>query len=315
MRPHRDSRATIREPVAVSHLPDSDQFSNDSLGLYLREIGRYPLLSAEEEVFLAQNIEEGTEAADHLALRQLTQEEALPLIEAGALARERLATSNLRLVVMLARRYGSHELPLLDIIQLGNVGLLNAVDRFDWRRGFRFSTHAAWWIRQAIGVGVEQTARVIRLPRQAREDLAKLRHELHRNEDEVDLATAAQKSGITAQRARTLLNYSDASVSIDHVPDDGRSLAEFLADVTADDPADSATTAMENRELRELFLNTLSARQREVLALRFGLNGGHPLTRRDIGRRVGLSHERVRQIETEAIEVLRLAATGLQAPL
>jgi RNA polymerase primary sigma factor len=261
-------------------------YTADALGTYLREIGRHPLLTAAEEVTLAKLIEKGDEAAT-----------------------VRMVCSNLRLVVSIARRYRSTGIPLLDLIQEGNLGLLRAVEKFDWRKGFKFSTYATWWIRQAIQRGIADRGRTVRLPVHIHEQLVRLRRErrdleatLGREATPDELARAA---GMPATRVLQLLGAGLAPLSLETpVGDSGEST---IGDFVSDDKEALFTDVMRSvgRQELERALSTLPERERMILALRFGMTGEEPMTLERIGERFGLTRERIRQLEAKALAKLR----------
>jgi len=261
-------------------------YTADALGTYLREIGRHPLLMAADEVALAKLIEKGDEAAT-----------------------VRMVCSNLRLVVSIARRYRSTGIPLLDLIQEGNLGLLRAVEKFDWRKGFKFSTYATWWIRQAIQRGIADRGRTVRLPVHIHEQLVRLRRE--RRELEATLGREAtpdelaRAAGMPATRVLQLLGAGLAPLSLETpVGDSGDStIGDFVSD--AKDELFSDVMRTVGRLELERALSTLPERERMILALRFGLTGEEPMTLERIGERFGLTRERIRQLEAKALAKLR----------
>jgi len=258
----------------------------DSLGLFLGEIGRYPLLTAAEEVELAKRVERGDLAA-----------------------KNRMITSNLRLVVSVARRYQGHGLPLGDLIQEGIIGLVRAVEKFDWRKGFKFSTYAVWWIRQAVQRAVANQSRTIRIPvhvnerRQklfrARRDLV-MKHGREPTEEEL-----AEMSGLPLDHVRDALAAPEAAAILDQPLGDegGASLGDLYA---AEQPApEEEADELLRREAVRQAVAGLPDRERAVIELRFGLgDAGGPVSLEEIGRRLGITRERVRQIETEALNRL-----------
>jgi RNA polymerase primary sigma factor len=260
---------------------------------YFRQIARVPLLTREEEVDLFRRIERERNATRRRALK------------------DRVIEANLRLVVSVAKRYVYSGLPLLDLIQDGNIGLMTAVDRFDYRRGFRFSTFATWWIRQAITRAVAQSGRTIRLPAHVVEALNRIgaaRHalvkELGRDPTPAELAARAR---LTEERLTELLRAGLPPVELDAPVGEGGGLAQYIADTTAASP-ESAVVGSDLQAHAEALLAGLSDRERQVLAWRFGLGNGGGQTLDAIGRRLGLSRERVRQIETRALAQLRRRA-------
>ena len=270
---------------AEQPLPD-DLYTADALGTYLREIGRHPLLTADDEVALAKRIEKGDEEAT-----------------------VRMVTANLRLVVSIARRYRSTGIPLLDLIQEGNLGLLRAVEKFDWRKGFKFSTYATWWIRQAIQRGIADRGRTVRLPVHIHEQLVRLRRE--RRELEATLGREAtpdelaRAAGMSTARVLQLQGAGLAPVSLETpVGDSGdTTIGDFVSDDREELFSDVMRTV--GRMELERALSTLPERERMILALRFGLTGEEPMTLERIGERFGLTRERIRQLEAKALAKLR----------
>src|SRR5690242_14579965 len=262
--------------------------TTDALQLFLNEAGKWPLLTAEEEVELAKRIERG----DHQA-------------------KERMINSNLRLVVSIAKRYQGHELHLLDLIQEGIIGLTRAVEKFDWRRGFKFSTYATWWIRQAVQRGVANKSRTIRIPvhivereqKVARAERA-LVSELERTPTEEEIAKRAK---LPVAQVREVKRAARAVTSLDKPvgDNDGGSLGDLFAAEQA--PVEDELEVSLRQEALHRALCELPDREREVIKLRFGLNGDRdPLSLEAIGRHLGLTRERVRQIEAEALNLLSM---------
>jgi RNA polymerase primary sigma factor len=286
---------------------------SEVLPLYLREIGRVPLLTASDEVRLAQAIERGRDADEALArglLGDVEREELQDLVRQGNAAREALTDANLRLVVSVARRYSNRGVPLIDLIQEGNLGLLRAVEKFDWRRGFKFSTYATWWIRQAVSRAIADDGRTIRIPvhlydvvnRMARIS-AQLHQELGREPTDEELGAALQ---ISVERIRELSRVLPQPISLDLFVGDDQDTR--LSDVVADDNATSLEWAAEQRlladQIRDTLL-TLTPRERRVIERRFGLGDDADETLTAIGREIGVTRERIRQIEATALRKLR----------
>jgi RNA polymerase sigma factor (sigma-70 family) len=291
----------------------SDQETLDLFRVYLDEIGRHPLLTKEDEVRLAQTYEAGLDAQLKLADTD-PDDPARPDLEAvaerGERARQTMIESNLRLVVSIARRYHPIGLALGDLVQEGNLGLLRAVEKFDWRKGFKFSTYATWWIRQAIARGAaDRGARAIRLPVHVDEQVGQLRRTQTRMQealgrDPTDDELAAQL-GLAVEKVRRLKDTAQAVTSLDApVGEDGAALQEFLEDQAAAGPDALATEAV-GREALEQVLNALPERERQVLVLRFGLDSGTPRTLEEVGAVMGFSRERARQVERDALAALR----------
>jgi len=293
--------------------------SSDSVRLYLREIGRVPLLNAAEEVAIAKRIEAGASASIRLADLAVAGElESLPFDERRKLQRaakdgdraaDELVQANLRLVVSIAKRYVGRGMQLLDLIQEGNLGLMRAVEKFDHRKGFKFSTYATWWIRQAIGRGIADKGRTIRLPSHLVDTMAVLSKTsatmlkaLGREPTPEELA---EETGLPLERVRVALRAAPDLVSLSaSIGDDDGELGDLLADDSAEAPFDAAAMALARDDLRHL-LDYLNPREREILSLRFGLAGDQPLTLDEVGRRYNVTRERVRQIEAKALTKLR----------
>ena len=291
----------------------SDQETIDLFRLYLDEIGRHPLLTAEDETHLAQVYEAGVDAQLKLADCE-PDDPARPDLEAiaerGEWARRTMIESNLRLVVSIARRFSATGLPLGDLVQEGNLGLLRAVEKFDWRKGFKFSTYATWWIRQAIVRGAaDRGARAIRLPVHVDEQVGRLRrtqtrlHELLGREPTVE--ELAVELDMPLDKVHRLLDTAQAITSLDTpIGDDGAALQDFLEDSSAIGPDELAVEAV-GREALEQVLGALPDRERQVLILRFGLDSGTPRTLEEVGAIMGFSRERARQVERGALTALR----------
>jgi RNA polymerase primary sigma factor len=309
----RDASAPHGLSAAAGFEPAAADSSGEVLPLYLREIGRVPLLTAKDEVRLAQAIEQGREAAQRLqaaGVNEVERDELQELVRLGNIARGALTDANLRLVVSVARRYSNRGVPLIDLIQEGNLGLLRAVEKFDWRRGFKFSTYATWWIRQAVSRAIADDARTIRIPvhlydvvnRMARIS-AQLHQELGREPTEEELGAALQ---ISAERVRELNQVLPQPISLDGYV--GEDQDTRLSDVVADENATSLEWAAEQRlladQIRDTLL-TLTPRERKVIERRFGLGDDADETLTAIGREIGVTRERIRQIETTALRKLR----------
>ena len=261
--------------------------SADPVRQYLREIGKYPLLDAEEEVELAKNFEKGLKRA-----------------------KDKLIESNLRLVVSIAKKYIGRGLSLLDLIQEGNQGLIRAVEKYDWRRGFKFSTYATWWIRQAITRAIADQARTIRIPVHMVETINKLYRTSQRLMQNLGREPSpeeiGEELGIPADRVREIFKISQEVTSLDTKvgEDEDSSLGDFIADESQPSPVDAASRQLLKDHLDEV-LDTLSEREAKVLELRFGLDGGQPRTLEEVGKVFGVTRERIRQIEAKALRKLK----------
>ena len=290
---------------------DSDS-SVDLTRRYLSELGSYPLLTAEQEVELARAIEAGRVAEEQLArddLSRAQRREAEEAVAAAQAARRTFIQSNLRLVVSIAKRYQGTGMGLLDLIQEGNLGLMRAVEKFDHRKGFKFSTYATWWIRQAIGRGVADKGRTIRLPSHLVDTMsvlsktsATMLKSLGREPTADELAA---ETGLPLERVRAALHAAPDLVSLSvSIGEDDAELGDLLADDNAEVPFDAAALSLARDDLRDL-LDYLNPREREILSLRFGLAGDQPLTLDEVGRQFNVTRERIRQIEAKALTKLR----------
>lgn len=280
---------------------------------YLHEISRYPLLTAEEEIELSYEYEHGREAIARLesdeALSREQRRALQHVADVGERARRRLIESNLRLVVSVAKKYLRSGLPFLDLVQEGNIGLFRAVDRYNPRRGCRFSTYAYWWIRQAINRAITTQSRAIRLPFHVAESLG----DVFRTYDELEqnlcreptAEEVAAATGINAKTVQQVFGVIRTPISLDAMTgEDGRTFGETLADANALSLYEIADQRL-LRDQVEQWLQELSAREQRVLTMRFGLNGERSCTLQEVGAALGLSRERVRQIEQEALAKLR----------
>jgi RNA polymerase primary sigma factor len=299
--------------MTSTHVDERQTGAMDLFRVYLDEIGRHPLLTAEDEVRLAQAYEAGLDARRRLAVvaaEDPGRSELEATAERGEWARRTMIESNLRLVVSIARRFWATGLPLGDLVQEGNLGLLRAVERFDWRRGVKFSTYATWWIKQAITRGAaDRGARAIRLPVHVDEQVGRLRrtqtrlHELlGRLPSTGELAAELQ---LPVEAVARLQGVAQAVTSLDTpIGDDGAALQDFLEDEAATGPDRLAVEAV-GRQALEQVLAGLPERARQVLILRFGLDSGTPRTLEEVGAQLGVSRERARQIERSALAALR----------
>ncbi len=293
----------------------------DSVGLYLDEIARTPLLDASTEVELAKTIEAGL-FAEHLlatgrvgrrkggAPKYATQEELEWLAEEGRRAVQQFINANLRLVVSIARKYGRSQMPMLDLVQEGNTGLIRAVEKFDYAKGFKFSTYATWWVRQAITRGIAQQARVVRLPVHVVEELNQvgsarrtLERQLGRAPEPEEIA---EELGMSLDRVLDLISWGREHVSLDTpVDEDGdTSLGDLIAQETAPGP-DLTVLDTESRDRLSTLVDRLDERAADIIRARYGLVDGRQHKLADIGVKHGISAERVRQLEREALQKLR----------
>jgi RNA polymerase primary sigma factor len=288
----------------------------DAVGAYLEAIGRHDLLTKDDEARLGKLVMDGLAALERIdSGARLTPAQRRRLndaVGAGSRARDEFVVANLRLVVSIARRYQSTGLPLGDLIQLGNLGLMHAVEKFDFRKGFKFSTYATWWIRQAITRGYADTARLIRLPAHA-EDTYRLvarvgddlEARLGRTPSDEEIATA---SGVDPARVREVRRFPTRMASVDAPIGDGDSDDLLLGDTIADDETPFADD-IANREARihvvQTMLGLLDERERRIVELRYGLDGGGPRDLAEVGKEIGVTRERVRQIEARILSKLR----------
>ena len=289
--------------------------ADDAIGLYFAEMSEAPLLTHDEEVALAKQLERGKEARRNLSNNGHDPAEKVRLerlIEQGQQARKHLAEANTRLVVSVAKRYRDMGMPFLDLIQAGNEGLLKAVDRFDYRRGHKFSTYATWWIRQAVTRCLTDQGRTIRLPVHLSDRIRKVFKVAQRIEQETGQQPTPEEiaeeiNGLDSEKAHWLLRVSRRSVSLDKPignEDDASELGDFIVDETALSPI-QITERRLLRESLEQMLAALTPREDRVLRLRFGLNGDHAHTLKEIGERIGVTRERARQIEGKALRKVR----------
>jgi RNA polymerase primary sigma factor len=293
-----------------------DARGGDVVRQYLREIGRHPLLTADEEVELARAIEAGNHAAGLLsgpeaACGAVRRAELSREVETGRAARARFIESNLRLAFSIAKAYTNRGLPLPDLIQEANLGLIRGVEKFDYRRGFKFSTYASWWIRQGIGRAIANTSRTIRIPVHVHEILVrvhKARGQLvERLDRDPSIEEIAAVAGMTPEEVCHALGVVREPISL-HQPvgDDGAELGDFIPEDQLPDPYDTAVFALMRDGIRRM-LRILTEREREVVVLRFGLSTGRSKTLDEVGCQFALTRERIRQIEAGALSKLRAA--------
>ena len=297
----------------------------DPVRMYLKEIGKVPLLSAEEEIELAKNMEAGAVAKEKIAIlksreENATEEELAEIkeeiknlqkdLDAGDEAKKRLAEANLRLVVSIAKRYVGRGMLFLDLIQEGNLGLIKAVEKFDYRKGYKFSTYATWWIRQAITRAIADQARTIRIPVHMVETINKLirvsRQLLQELGREPTPEEIAEEMDMPVDRVREILKISQEPVSLETPigEEEDSHLGDFIQDDNVPVPADAAAFTLLKEQLVEV-LGTLTEREQKVLRLRFGLDDGRARTLEEVGKEFNVTRERIRQIEAKALRKLR----------
>jgi len=289
--------------------------AGDPIHMYLKEIGKVPLLTRSEEVELAKKIEDGEKATAKLResgddmprgeLRSLKRQE-----RAGQEAKRKLVESNLRLVVSIAKRYVGRGMHFLDLIQEGNLGLIRAVEKFDFRRGYKFSTYATWWIRQAVTRALADQARTIRIPVHMVETINKLtrtkRKLLQELGREATPDEIAERMELTPEKVREVIKISQETVSLETpIGEEGDTyLEDFIEDEGAIAPGDAASFVLMQQHIDGV-LNSLDARERQIIRLRFGLNDGRSRTLEEVGREFGVTRERIRQIEYKTLAKLR----------
>jgi RNA polymerase primary sigma factor len=297
--------------------PKGDNNTSDTVRLYLREIGQVDLLTVDDERRLAQLIEEGKiaaaridEIADSTTFAPGEERMLLRAVSRGERAKSELTQANLRLVVSIAKRYSGRGMQLLDLIQEGNLGLMRAVDKFDHSKGFKFSTYATWWIRQAITRSIADQARTIRIPVHMVEHMNRVtraKRQMHQElEREPTIDEISEKVQLPPDRVRELLRISQDPLSLDSPvgDEDEASLGDFIEDESVDSPADAATRMMLHDAVSEV-LGELSDREQEIVRLRFGLDGGRAKTLEEVGQEFGVTRERIRQIEAKTLAKLR----------
>jgi RNA polymerase primary sigma factor len=289
--------------------------SSDTVRMYLKEIGRVGLLSGDDERRLAQAIEDGHHAAarvdDEVAtLSEVERRRLMRTVNAGQAAKSELIQANLRLVVSIAKRYAGRGMMFLDLIQEGNLGLMRAVDKFDHTKGFKFSTYATWWIRQAITRAIADQARTIRIPVHMVESMnrvLRIQRQMHQElEREPTLEELGDRTGLAGDRIREILRIAQDPLSLDSPvgEEDDSNLADFIEDASAEAPADAATRRMLVRAVEDA-LRDLSDREQEVVRMRFGLVDGQAKTLEEVGKEFGVTRERIRQIEAKTLAKLR----------
>jgi RNA polymerase primary sigma factor len=291
--------------------------ADDTVGLYLKEIGRVALLTAPQEVDLAQRMERGREAREQtLSGEKITPKEMESielLIDDGMAAREHLINANSRLVISVAKKYIGRGVPFLDLIQEGNIGLIRAAKKFDWRRGHKFSTYATWWIRQAVTRAIADQGRTIRVPVHMGDQINRLLRASHQLTQELGrdptVAELAESLNVTVRKAEQMIQVARRPISLETPTDDEEEsvLGDFIPDDDSPAPAEMVTSQVLREQLSEI-LDTLPPREVRILQLRYGLLDGETYTLEEVGRKLGVTRERVRQIEAQALSRLRLPA-------
>jgi len=287
--------------------------SHDSISLYLKQMASVPLLKREEEVRLAKQMERGEIAQRRLqkgGQKPYLRQRYLRQVEIGKNARAHLTKANTRLVVSIAKRYMGHGVPLLDLIQEGNLGLMKAVGKFDYRRGCKFSTYATWWIRQSITRALAEQGRVIRLPSHVGDRIRKMyrtaQHLEQRSGRRATPKEIAAHLGLSPAKVRWLIKVSRRPLSLEKPVGEEKDseLGEFIEDEDSPEPVDEATESLLAEQLEQV-LASLTPREARILRLRFGLQDGHAYTLKEVGAKFGLTRERIRQIERHALRRLR----------
>ncbi len=309
-----------RARVRTKRNPDAGvtMLTGDPVRMYLKEIGKVPLLTAAEEIDLAMKIEAGVAATEELEkaeedgieLERREKRRLSRIEQVGLDAKQQLIEANLRLVVSIAKRYVGRGMLFLDLIQEGNLGLIRAVEKFDYTKGFKFSTYATWWIRQAITRAIADQARTIRIPVHMVETINKLvriqRQLLQELGREPTPEEIGEEMGLTAERVREIQKISQEPVSLETPigEEEDSQLGDFIEDDAAVVPPDAASFSMLQEQLAKV-LEGLAERERKVISLRFGLEDGHPRTLEEVGREFGVTRERIRQIESKTLAKLR----------
>jgi RNA polymerase primary sigma factor len=303
-----EERADGEAQDDLSHV-DAD----DTVGLYLKEVGRVPLLTAEQEVSLAKRIERGKRAREAMAAGPTSMRRRMELrttVEDGWAAREHLITANSRLVISVAKKYMGRGVPFLDLIQEGNIGLIRAAKKFDYRRGHKFSTYATWWIRQAVTRAIADQGRTIRVPVHMGDQINKLLRVSHQltqrlgRDPSIDELAGALE--VTPKKVENMIQVARRPLSLETPTDEEEDsvLGDFIQDEESPAPADTVTLNLLREHLQEV-LNMLPPREVRILQLRYGLLDGQSYTLEEVGRKMGVTRERVRQIEAQALSRLR----------
>ncbi len=306
-----DSSNAVGAAIEDNYLATVD--TDDTVGLYLKEVGRVPLLTAEEEVSLAKRIERGRIAREALASENVSikdRREKQLLIEDGWAAREHLITANSRLVISVAKKYMGRGVPFLDLIQEGNIGLIRAAKKFDYRRGHKFSTYATWWIRQAVTRAIADQGRTIRVPVHMGDQINKLLRVSHQLTQKLGRSPTtdelAEALDVTPKKVENMIQVARRPISLETPTDEDEDsiLGDFIEDKESPAPTTTVTQNLLREQLQDV-LGSLPPREVRILQLRYGLLDGQSYTLEEVGRKMGVTRERVRQIEAQALSRLR----------
>ena len=284
--------------------------ADDSVGLYLKEVGRVPLLTAEQEVSLSKRIERGRKAREAMARGDGNRSNLRLFIEDGWAAREHLITANSRLVISVAKKYMGRGVPFLDLIQEGNIGLIRAAKKFDYRRGHKFSTYATWWIRQAVTRAIADQGRTIRVPVHMGDQINRLLRTSHQLTQllgrDPTTEELAESLSVTPKKVENMIQVARRPISLETPTDEEEDsiLSDFIQDEESPAPTEVVTNSLLREQLRDV-LHTLPPREVRILQLRYGLHDGQSYTLEEVGRKMGVTRERVRQIEAQALSRLR----------
>ncbi len=307
----QDEELTEIEKIREKDKNDLAQIdADDSVGLYLKEVGRVPLLTAEQEVSLSKRIERGRKAREAMAGGDSNRASLRLFIEDGWAAREHLITANSRLVISVAKKYMGRGVPFLDLIQEGNIGLIRAAKKFDYRRGHKFSTYATWWIRQAVTRAIADQGRTIRVPVHMGDQINRLLRTSHQLTQMLgrDPTTEelAESLGVTPKKVENMIQVARRPISLETPTDEEEDsiLSDFIQDNDSPAPTDIVTHSLLREQLRDV-LHSLPPREVRILQLRYGLHDGQSYTLEEVGRKMGVTRERVRQIEAQALSRLR----------
>ena len=316
--PSEDDIATVEEDPEKEDQSNLEDYlanidTDDTIGLYLKEVSRVPLLTAEEEVELAQRIERGRMAREELAQGHITTRRRMELrrlIEDGWAAREHLITANSRLVISVAKKYMGRGVPFLDLIQEGNIGLIRATKKFDYRRGHKFSTYATWWIRQAVTRAIADQGRTIRVPVHMGDQINKLLRIQHQLTQQLGRAPLVEELAVALEvppkKVENMIQVARRPLSLETPTDNEEDsvLGDFIEDNDAPPPDETATYHLLREHLTEV-MDNLPPREVRILQLRYGILDGQAYTLEEVGRKMGVTRERVRQIEAQALSRLR----------